>query len=232
MDKSIEIKNTIISFSKFIKLYEYCTTSTKLCAGTIILNPELTKIVLVKGKISGKWSFPKGHRDKYETNLETATRETYEETGLKLQLKVPLLPYFIIDKIKLYFLIIEESTELKIIDNNEITQIQWFTCSELEEHMTNQDYIYEYNASIKKLFKKKQTLDMIKSKIISFAPNYIPSQDNFINVDLEKVTKQLKSITPIESKFNYHYHCFQTIQSCYNNIFNNNDLIYFTKTYF
>ena len=33
--------------------------------------------------LQGHWDFPKGHVDKGETEIETATRELEEETGIK-----------------------------------------------------------------------------------------------------------------------------------------------------
>ena len=41
-----------------------------------------TEILLIKHVNSGHWSFPKGHVEGAETEVETATREIKEETGL------------------------------------------------------------------------------------------------------------------------------------------------------
>jgi 8-oxo-dGTP pyrophosphatase MutT (NUDIX family) len=52
-------------------------------AGFILLSPDLSHTLLVKGKKSPKWGFPKGHREEEDANvIETAIRELYEETGL------------------------------------------------------------------------------------------------------------------------------------------------------
>jgi 8-oxo-dGTP pyrophosphatase MutT (NUDIX family) len=52
-------------------------------AGFILLSSDLTHILLVHDTRSGKWGFPKGHREKYDSNdLATAMRECREETGL------------------------------------------------------------------------------------------------------------------------------------------------------
>lgn len=42
-------------------------------------------------KIPGHWDFPKGHMEKEETELETASRETAEETGIT---QLTFLPEF------------------------------------------------------------------------------------------------------------------------------------------
>ncbi len=41
-----------------------------------------TEILLIKHVNSGHWSFPKGHVEGAETEVETAQREIMEETGL------------------------------------------------------------------------------------------------------------------------------------------------------
>ncbi len=42
--------------------------------------------LLLKHKNGGHWSFPKGHVEKDETEIETARREIKEETGLAVQI--------------------------------------------------------------------------------------------------------------------------------------------------
>jgi 8-oxo-dGTP diphosphatase len=50
------------------------------CAGGIIINQKMQVAVVNQNKDS--WSLPKGHIDPGETELETAKREIYEETGI------------------------------------------------------------------------------------------------------------------------------------------------------
>jgi len=53
-------------------------------AGLILLSSDLLTTLLVHDTRSGKWGFPKGHREPEDTSdIETATRECFEETGLK-----------------------------------------------------------------------------------------------------------------------------------------------------
>ena len=47
--------------------------------GVIVFN--INKVLLVTD-INHYYSFPKGHRNKYESDLDTLWRELYEETGL------------------------------------------------------------------------------------------------------------------------------------------------------
>lgn len=48
--------------------------------------PDGWKYLLLKQRPSGAWSFPKGHREMGETPELTALRETYEETGLFVEI--------------------------------------------------------------------------------------------------------------------------------------------------
>ncbi len=56
------------------------------CASVFIINPVNKKILLIHHKKFNKWVQPGGHIDEDETFEETALREAYEETGVKVQL--------------------------------------------------------------------------------------------------------------------------------------------------
>ncbi len=56
------------------------------CASAFIINPVNKKILLVKHKKNHKWTQPGGHMEKNETPEETALREVYEETGMRVKL--------------------------------------------------------------------------------------------------------------------------------------------------
>lgn len=49
--------------------------------GCILLNPSMTKCLLVCGYKGSSWSFPKGKVNQGEDGLDAACRETFEETG-------------------------------------------------------------------------------------------------------------------------------------------------------
>lgn len=52
-------------------------------AGLIVLSSDGSHILLVHDARSGKWGFPKGHREPFDaSDIITATRECWEETGL------------------------------------------------------------------------------------------------------------------------------------------------------
>jgi 8-oxo-dGTP pyrophosphatase MutT (NUDIX family) len=50
-------------------------------------------ILLIFHKGGKHWGFPKGHKDPYETDLETAKRELKEETGLEVESLLSEVPY-------------------------------------------------------------------------------------------------------------------------------------------
>ena len=56
----------------------------KSCGGLIYREHDgETQLLLLKHRCGGHWSFPKGHMEAGETEMETALREIREETGLR-----------------------------------------------------------------------------------------------------------------------------------------------------
>jgi 8-oxo-dGTP pyrophosphatase MutT (NUDIX family) len=101
-----------------------------MCAGGIIYDNIYNKFLVVKGK--EKWSFPKGHKDIGEEPHETAMREIYEETSLKVNLNSTSESRKILKTIY-YFMIIENGSKNALIpiDLGEITEIKWCTKQQL-----------------------------------------------------------------------------------------------------
>lgn len=56
------------------------------CASVFVIDPSSKKLLLVFHKKFCKWVQPGGHIEENETPEETALREVYEETGLKIKL--------------------------------------------------------------------------------------------------------------------------------------------------
>lgn len=89
-----------------------------------------TEILLIKHINSGHWSFPKGHMEKDETELETAAREIKEETGVDVILDptfretVQYSPKKDTMKVVVYFLAKAKNFEL-FPQEEEISQIRW-----------------------------------------------------------------------------------------------------------
>ena len=97
--------------------------------------------LLVNSRKNGLWGFPKGHVEKGESELETATREIFEETGInKIKfienfrqediyvIKNPLSSLKIskIEKHSVYFLALALEGDTLNFDRIEILKLGWF----------------------------------------------------------------------------------------------------------
>jgi len=98
--------------------------------GVILQDFETCDYLLVKGKMSGKWGFPKGHQEIGESDEQTALRELFEETGILLQAPLGNRIRF---KNNIYFLFQVDKTKIRpyIRDHREIENLKWFTTEEL-----------------------------------------------------------------------------------------------------
>lgn len=59
------------------------------CASAYTIDFEDNKVLLVYNKKLEKWLQPGGHIEGFETPIETAIRETLEETGIKIEIIGP-----------------------------------------------------------------------------------------------------------------------------------------------
>jgi 8-oxo-dGTP pyrophosphatase MutT (NUDIX family) len=71
-----------------------------LGSGFVFLSHDLASILLVHDARSGKWGFPKGHRESIDNNndIQTAIRETFEETGYSAEMYTIIPDVFKINK--------------------------------------------------------------------------------------------------------------------------------------
>jgi len=109
---------------------------TEKVFGTICMTPQ-NKILLVKGRRSGKWSFPKGHKESGETYLECAQRETLEEAGIDLSGHIPVASHRLCVG-EYYFYEIEEQRPC-INDAHEIVDVRWMSLTEVRSSQCNVD---------------------------------------------------------------------------------------------
>tara|TARA_B100001248_G_C27292922_1_gene413371 strand:- start:386 stop:790 length:405 start_codon:yes stop_codon:yes gene_type:complete len=105
--------------------------------GIILWNHSKEKIFLVYGKKSSKWGFPKGHMEENETEIQTAQREFYEETGYKLKCELNENYEKYIIRNNIYFIVKVHSEDdllqetIIIPDQKEIEKSHWFSINEL-----------------------------------------------------------------------------------------------------
>lgn len=89
-----------------------------------------TEILLIKHVNSGHWSFPKGHVEKDETEIQTALREIKEETGIDVIIDptfretVSYSPKKDTQKIVVYFIAKAKNYDY-IPQEEEISDIKW-----------------------------------------------------------------------------------------------------------
>ena len=104
--------------------------------GCILVSPR-GRIGLVRGRSTGKWSFPKGHPNRGETPFQCAFRETQEETGIRI-------PWQTRRPVKLsvgyYYIILTDSEyPMQTSDISEIMETGWLTLDEMLQSRVNID---------------------------------------------------------------------------------------------
>lgn len=93
-----------------------------------------TEILLLKHINSGHWSFPKGHVEKGETEIETAKREIMEETSIDVMIDptfretVTYFPNKDTTKVVVYFLAKAKNVDY-VPRDGEISEVKWVDIS-------------------------------------------------------------------------------------------------------
>ena len=103
--------------------------------GSILISSN-QRILLIKGRMSGKWSFPKGHSRKGETELEAASRETYEETGIFPPLQFDRILHLATGTYFVYSC--DEFTPIPL-DTKEVIRAKWMNLQEIKSLSVNVD---------------------------------------------------------------------------------------------
>lgn len=118
------------------------------CASAFVINPVDKKILLVHHSGFNRWVQPGGHIDDDEVPEETAVREVYEETGIRVKLlgqRFPREDDFIrplgIQKnrgkngdihIDITYVAVPLSLD-EIEDDDEVDKFNWFSREELDD---------------------------------------------------------------------------------------------------
>lgn len=121
----------------------------KSICGSILIS-YTNRVLIVQGRSTGKWSFPKGHRNPGESMFECAARETYEETGILL---TPYFKQMHILSTGVYYEFLTNEQNFQINDVQEITEVAWVPINKLQNYPINVDiktFLHKYNQNVQK----------------------------------------------------------------------------------
>jgi bis(5'-nucleosidyl)-tetraphosphatase len=117
------------------------------CCGAVIYSRQNgnLKYLVIKHRASGggHWHFPKGHVENKETEHQTATREIFEETGLKVNFldgfrKVEEYYDKINDEQKKVVFFLSKAIDNNVrIDNDEIVDYKWLGFESALDQLTH-----------------------------------------------------------------------------------------------
>lgn len=106
---------------------------TDFLGAGIVFRTKNNKILMLQ-KPNGKWSFPGGHREKGETPIYTAKRESMEEIGpLPDGIIINAIPYVKVkDNMHCYSFIMDIEKEFEPILSNEHIAYKWVSPKDVE----------------------------------------------------------------------------------------------------
>jgi len=138
--------------------------------GAIILNKDLTQVLLVVSYNGGFYDFPRGKVDEDESEEECAAREVYEEIGFDISALINKNDYLLkrnnsvflhtehskikvsdndpkIEKFAKLFIVsgVSEAEEFKILTRKEISKIEWVPVDFLRRSLIEEDYYQKYS---------------------------------------------------------------------------------------
>jgi bis(5'-nucleosidyl)-tetraphosphatase len=114
--------------------------------GAVVINDEGSEIeFLIIKHISGEhWGFPKGHVETGESESDTALREVYEETGLRVDLledfshRMKYSPMIGTIKEVVYFIGVSKDKQV-ICQQSEIVDYRWLTLRDAIDVVTHEN---------------------------------------------------------------------------------------------
>ena len=108
--------------------------------GCIVLDKEHIKVLLIKHN-EGHWDFPKGHMEEGENEIQTAIRETKEETNIDVKInenyryKINYSPKEDVTKDVIYYLATKTTEEAKP-QLSEVSDVEWVNINDAIEKIT------------------------------------------------------------------------------------------------
>jgi 8-oxo-dGTP pyrophosphatase MutT (NUDIX family) len=128
--------------------------------GALVLRRDKTDgkyyILMIRHRLGGNRSFPKGHMERGETERMTAVREVFEETAVQIKIRsdfretVHYHPLPGISKEVVYFLSETEQESIKPREG-EIAQVEWVPVESAEASLSHENDKTVFRAAIKKM---------------------------------------------------------------------------------
>ncbi len=113
-------------------------------------------ILMIRHRLGGHRSFPKGHMERGETEHMTAVREVYEETAVQIRIRsdfrqtVHYHPLPGVSKEVVYFLTETQQKEIKP-RAGEIAQVEWVPVERAEASLSHENDKTVFRAAMKKM---------------------------------------------------------------------------------
>jgi 8-oxo-dGTP pyrophosphatase MutT (NUDIX family) len=123
--------------SNFPSAFKHYKPRSQKVYGILCVSSK-NRILLVRGRLSGIWSLPKGHLKGNELPHECAIRELYEEAGVRFN----RIDYDYVQKLYAgeYFIYrVDEELTPCVKDTREISEAGWYSLEELKRFHCNVD---------------------------------------------------------------------------------------------
>jgi GT2 family glycosyltransferase/8-oxo-dGTP pyrophosphatase MutT (NUDIX family) len=142
-----------INWIEMRRWWSGCNFEKHISCGLIPLRKDLDgiKVLLVKQKKNGCWSFPKGHVEQNEKSEKTAVRELFEETGLVVDENELIDKYDtkysfelngkIINKKAVFFICWPKEFEVLIKMPEEISSAEWFNLKNAKDRLGEKNLV-------------------------------------------------------------------------------------------
>lgn len=159
--------------------------------GCIMVNPSMTKIVLVRTYDGKNWTFPRGKLNEGETELECAIREVFEETGFNTAPHCNENDFFVSiqDRKKLQMYIasnVPEDTVFSIMTRKEISDVKFHPIDNLPSRTY---HVHPFIPNLKRWIKKKKSEQNNSNK----SNNNISASNNKKPVEKKEKKKKEKT---------------------------------------
>ena len=136
----------------------------KSCGALVVRRDEMDGemyLLMIRHKLGGHRSFPKGHMEAGETEYMTAVREVFEETAVQIRIDsnfretVHYSPMPGVSKEVVYFLTHTAQKDIRPREG-EIAQVEWVPLDQVEASLTHENDKVVFRAAMKLLERERR----------------------------------------------------------------------------